>query len=729
MPVLFSIFQREFRAYFITPVATIYLILLWGITSLFFFHSFFVVGQASIAAVTATVSWLFLLFIPALSMTTWSEDRKTGLYNLWFSLPVTKAQWILGKFCAQSSLLALGVIGLFPLCMTAAWFGNPDWGVMIMGLTGIWILGTCFLAIGCVASFSTENQIIAYLLGVLGCFFFWISGTPFVVDRCPEILASALTQLSLASHYDSWIRGVLDSRDLVYFGSFILIWLWINYQLLIRTGEKPMRSSVSILLVLSIALITVLSEIWPLQKDLTSGKIHTLSPQSQELLRQLNQSVTITAYFSKNLPPTLHHIRKQLRDTLTEFHDKGNGKIQIRYIDPAESPATLLKIQQLGIPKITFNIVAHGQPQTLEGFMGMAITCQDKTDILPVIQDLSNLDYTLTRMIQKLTLPQPVQIGLLIPAEITGTFQYLKSDLLKGYTVIMVKEPEDLTNVAVAVVINPVNLAPRLVRSLDQYLVNGGRILVLANTVIVNQALQGVPVKTGLENWLNTYGLAIEPSVVLDENAAYAGFNTGYSTFTVAYPFWPRILFENTNSNLPLFSGLESVVLPWTSRLRFTRSLPNITPQSLAFSSAHSSVLNQHYDFMPKKEFRIKSSLARQLVIAGLSGQFPGQFSNPGTNRKPGKLIVLGSSYVITDATVQQYPGNLTFIQNTIDWLNTEPTAHSLRARMTTDHPLRLSNILEKKIWQVAGSTASPAMLLFVWITLRSRRRQKAAEH
>jgi len=149
-------------------------------------------------------------------------------------LPVADHDVVLGKFFAGLGLIATALAGTLPMALTVSLLGNLDWGPVLGGYLGLLFLGGAYLAIGLVVSSITHNQIIAFILGVMACFFLLIIGEPIVTIAVPPALVGVVSYCGLGYHFSSIGRGVIDSRDLVYYGSVIGFFLWVNYRIILQ---------------------------------------------------------------------------------------------------------------------------------------------------------------------------------------------------------------------------------------------------------------------------------------------------------------------------------------------------------------------------------------------------------------------------------------------------------------------------------------------------------------
>jgi ABC-2 type transport system permease protein len=234
MTGLKAIYRRELAAYFATPVAYVFIVIFLFLTGVFTFYvgGFFERGQADLKPFFMFHPWLYLLLIPAVSMRLWAEERKTGSIELLLTLPVPLPAVVLGKFLAAWSFTGIALGLTFPLWLTVTWLGRPDHGVILAGYLGSLLLAGGCLAICACLSAITRNQVIAFVVGVVVCLLFTVSGTPIVLDFAgavlPKVLVDTLASFSFLVRFGAIVDGVIDIRDLVYFASLIGFWLFAN---------------------------------------------------------------------------------------------------------------------------------------------------------------------------------------------------------------------------------------------------------------------------------------------------------------------------------------------------------------------------------------------------------------------------------------------------------------------------------------------------------------------
>jgi len=234
MNIVKALFKRELQSYFATPVAYVFIVIFLVLMGTFTFSlgGFYEQGQADLRAFFNFHPWLYLFLVPAIAMRLWAEERKSGSIELLLTLPITPWQAVLGKYLAAWAFTAIALALTFPIWFTVNYLGDPDNGVILAAYVGSLLMAGGFLAIGACLSALTRNQVIAFVLSVVVCFGFMLSGFPMVLDFfsgwAPQVLIDGIASLSFLTHFSSISRGVIDFRDLVYFGLLIATFLYAN---------------------------------------------------------------------------------------------------------------------------------------------------------------------------------------------------------------------------------------------------------------------------------------------------------------------------------------------------------------------------------------------------------------------------------------------------------------------------------------------------------------------
>jgi ABC-2 type transport system permease protein len=230
MKHIWTIAKKELRSYFNSPLAYIFINVFLIITGWLFFQNYFLHGQADMRYFFGLVPWMFLFIVPAITMRVWAEEKKMGTIELLLTMPLRDHEVVLGKFLASFLFLAITLVLSFMIPVVVLWSGPADLGVILASYVGAMLMGAAYISLGVWLSSYTDNQIIAFILALITSFLFFIVGQVFVLQSIPSFLTGFFQFLGIGAHFDSISRGVIDSRDVLFYLSFIGFFLFLNVQ-------------------------------------------------------------------------------------------------------------------------------------------------------------------------------------------------------------------------------------------------------------------------------------------------------------------------------------------------------------------------------------------------------------------------------------------------------------------------------------------------------------------
>jgi ABC-2 type transport system permease protein len=234
MSQITPVLKREFLGYFRSPVAYVFLIvfLMASVGLAFFIGGFFKANLASLESFFTFHPWLFLFLIPAVGMRLWSEEKRTGTVELLFTLPVTTLEAVLGKFFAAWAFLTVAILLSFPMVLTLAYLGHPDWGVVASSYAGSILMAGAYLGVCSLTSALTKNQVISFVLSVLACLILLFLGWSVFNGALQAILpvwaVDLVANFSFITHFNAFIKGIIDPKDIVFFLSLTGFTLFLN---------------------------------------------------------------------------------------------------------------------------------------------------------------------------------------------------------------------------------------------------------------------------------------------------------------------------------------------------------------------------------------------------------------------------------------------------------------------------------------------------------------------
>jgi ABC-2 type transport system permease protein len=235
---IWTLFKKELWGYFNSPIAYIFIAVFLIVGNWLFFQNFFIFQQATMRNYFSLLPWIFLFLSPALTMRLWAEERKAGTIEFLLTMPVTNWQAVLSKFFGALSFMFIALLLTLTIPVSVSFMGHLDSGALLGSYLGSLLLAGSYLSLGLFVSSLTKNQIVAFVLGLVLCFAFFVVGYEFVVISAPGWLSPILDFLGLGNHFENISKGVVDSKDVIYYLSFIFLFLWLNVRVIEKRAWK-----------------------------------------------------------------------------------------------------------------------------------------------------------------------------------------------------------------------------------------------------------------------------------------------------------------------------------------------------------------------------------------------------------------------------------------------------------------------------------------------------------
>ncbi|MFT3707124.1 MAG: GldG family protein [Archangium sp.] len=478
----------------------------------------------------------------------------------------------------------------------------------------------------------------------------------------------------------------------------------------------------------SLVLLNVVGQRFFGRVDVTREGAFTLSSATRETMAALEEPVTITAYFTENLPPPYSSNASYLRDLLEEYRAASKGKVAFEFIDPAaqdkdtkretktdifgrqfREPTALEKeLAQTGIQGVEIRVVKNDQAQTTRGYMGLVIQYNEKREVIPVVRGIEGLEYDLTSLIRKMTRIKMPVIGVLQghgePA-LNEKLRYVSSALSQTYEVRPVqleqgKDRFDAATLDALMVIGPKTaLSPIEVKALDQFLMEGKSVAFFLDVTAIDLKQQAPPqdVTHGLGELLSAYGLTLGDKLVADVSAANINVSEQRGNFyvqsAVLYPFLPVV--KQLEGDSAVSKGLGDVLFPFAAEIG-VKPVEGTQAIVLARSSTKSWLEGKPFNVDPRRDWRnenpvmsgphplmvqlsgkLKSKFASEAVMSGVPGASPVLAESKGDAR----LILAGTSSLLQDDFLGQARSNQALVMNVADWLVLDSAMLSMRTR------------------------------------------------
>ena len=428
---IWSIAAKELRGYFNSAVALIFLATFLAVVLFTFFwvDKFFARGLADVRPLFEWLPLLLIFLVAALTMRLWSEEQKTGTLEILLTLPVPVHRLVLGKFLAGFILVAIALGLTLGLPITVDNFGELDWGPVMGGYLAALLMAGTYLAIGLCVSSTTENQIVALIVTAAVCFFLYLPGTDDVASFFGLEWGDVLRRIGTGSRFDSIARGVLDLRDLVYYGSLIAVFLALNVVILqakrwgagARTQGNRLNATLAVILIAAnaLALNIWLTPVAAARADLTRGGQYSLSEATEDLLTSLDEPLVIRGYFSADTHPLLAPLVPQIRDLLDEYQVEGGSNVRVSFLDPSKDEEVEKEAREVyNVTSLPLEFSSRHEQAIRNVFFHVLVAYGDQHEVLSLEQlieveaidindvqvKLGNIEYEITRAIRKAAL-------------------------------------------------------------------------------------------------------------------------------------------------------------------------------------------------------------------------------------------------------------------------------------------------------------------------------------
>jgi ABC-2 type transport system permease protein len=382
--VLGRVARKELQLFFASPVAWLFLasFMVVCLFTFFWVEAFF---ARNIADVRPLFEWMPLLLIflsAALTMRSWSEERRSGTLEHVLTLPVPLWQFVIGKFIACAAVLALALLLTLALPFTVAGIASLDWGPVLAGYLAAFLLGCSYLAVGLFVSSRTDNAIVSLIGSVAVCGLLYLAGSELLLGFFGGNTAEVLRLLGSGSRFESITRGVIDLRDLYYYVAITAAFLTLNVYGLEhgRWSQQPNARHrgwrvASSLLLLNLLLAGLWLHKMPgFRTDVTEGRLYSLSEPSRAMLSQLEEPLLIRGYFSERSHPLLAPLVPQLRDLLREYAVAAGDKVRVEFVDPAEDAAAEQEAnEEFGIRATPFQVADRYQSALVNAYFDVLV--------------------------------------------------------------------------------------------------------------------------------------------------------------------------------------------------------------------------------------------------------------------------------------------------------------------------------------------------------------------
>lgn len=538
-----------------------------------------------------------------------------------------------------------------------------------------------------------------------------------------------------------------------------------------RKKKTESRRQQAIIRVLLVAGILVVVNIIALQVffrwDLTPNKIYTLSDASKSIVSKLDDKMVVKAYFTENLPAPYNNNRRYLQELLDDYRNASNGKISYEIISPSDETELENEAQKYGIQPVQVQTVNNDRAEALKAYMGMVVLYNGKQETLPLIGNTENLEYEITGIVNRMTQPELKKVGILSGPDMPGIDKIAKVNqyLSKFYNVSNIDAsknnaiPADIKTLLVFTPKAPQQqmgqqqqapppvIPENLKFAIDQYIMNGGKVIFLVNKIVVAsqqqfQIAQTVP--TGLEDMLESYGLKVNDNILTDKECAFVSVPVQQGPIQmytqIPFPYYPKIV--NINREIPSFAAIGQVFLGFSSDLDLNLAGPKGLKVTPLLTTSPKTGVNQQFAIVQAGGKMLPDSMFKSgnlPVGAIFEGKFQSFYKGKtipldtigGSSPAPTsvkedspdtKIILFGNG----DFAQDEFRGpdeNLLFFANIIDYMTDDAGLSMIRMKDANPKPLDSIEDSTKTLVKY-GMLAGPPVLVLIYGLMRWKKKK-----
>ncbi|MBN2275351.1 MAG: Gldg family protein [Bacteroidales bacterium] len=473
-----------------------------------------------------------------------------------------------------------------------------------------------------------------------------------------------------------------------------------------------------------VVLINILANRFFFRLDLTEDNRYTLSRATKDLLRELDEPITITAYFTRKLDPSFDNIRKEFEDLLTEYHSISKGMVVYEIKNPLKDEKTEQEAQQAGVMELQVQVREDDQFKAQKAYLGAVIKMGEDSEVIPAIGQTQGMEYSLSTAIKKLSVKDKPNIGIL-QGHGEASLQQLQQAMY-AMEVLNTIEPVYLTDStdelekceALAIVAPKDSFPQSHLDQLSQFLAGGKGIFIALDRVGADESSQwGMPINTGLETWLSQWGIEVGNNYIVDVQCPTVTLQQQQGQFInikpVQFYYFPFI----TNfKDHPVSSGLEQIILQFASPISYTGDT-SVSYTPIAGTSERSGTKSSYSLYEVDREWTENDfPLSDLTVAAALEGKIAGPVST--------RMVVVGDGdFPLGGNRGQVNPDNINLMANAVDWLSDETGLIELRTKGATMRPL--DNLEEgKRKFLKYFNFLLPLVLVIIYGIFRMQRNQ-----
>ena len=729
--------EREIQNFFDHPTAYILMLAFLGLSLFLALRSIYALSLASLRPLFDLLPWLFAVFIPALTMRSVAEEKRTGTIEWLSSYPLGELEILMGKLIGNWFFVILSLAGTLPMAIGVFLLSDADPGIMLAQYIGASLLAMQGVAIGLWASTATKNQVTAFILATSVSFALVFIGTPVVLYGLTPFLGTALSRLSVMGHFENVARGVIDLRDIVYFLSTAGLFVAMALGLLVkqrlseqRESYKRLRAGIAILLGL-VVVTNLLGGNIRGRVDLTRESLYTLSPGSEETLDNLSDLVTLKLFISDELPSELEPTLRDVRDLISDMSRAGGDNLVVENLNPGDDLDVAVEARSFGIIENEFNVLRDDEFEVRRGWFGLALLYADQQEVIPFISGTADLEFRIASAISVMTTDKRPSVAFLTGLGALGESELpsLGRALMERYEVTSLDlsqegdlglNPENMDLVVLAGPKEPVS--EQKVNEIENFISQGGGALILVDKHQISLETPTTNlVTTGLEEFLQKQGIGVDEGLVMDygSNSNISMGPQGLFNVVRQYPLWPIGLKGSLHATTRDLNGLSA---GWATAITIADSVENI--ERLWITTEAGGIQPPNSLIMPDALLQPDPDGFQTVTLAVAIGG--GEAESATNDVQEGRIIVVGDVDFLEESFIQVSPDNLIFAENAIDWLAQDEALIAIRSKTRTPPPIIFTSDFQKASLRWGNLIGVPLLIVMYGVMKVTGRRRRA---
>ena len=738
-------------------------------------------GFADLTHFFTNTAWLFVIIIPALTMGSFSDEFKTGTIEILQTKPISTSKLVAGKFFAFLAIilctLAPTLFYVYSIYTLALPMGNIDFGPLAGSYLGLIFLAGSFVSIGLWVSSYYKNQLVTILISIVLSFFLFNGIEQFPIT----VLGFNLEELGMSSHFTSISRGVIDSRDLMYFTCITLFFLTLSlYKISNRNNIRTLIYSI-----ITIIVIHNISNSLYIRYDLTEDKKYTISSTSISILDDINEPAVIRVYLEGDFPPEFKRLQLETKQILEELKTK-NKNLKVLFVDPKDNLQNLI---QEGLTPSRLTIQEKGIVSEMVILPWATIQYKNKKENISLLKESSpketqneqlensvqNLEYAFVNAVKKITSKKEKSIAIIdgngqlediylysLLKDI-GNYYHLAKFTLDSVETNPTKTLQQLKTYDLAILAKPsIQFSEQEKYCLDQYLLDGGNTIWMLDNVYAEMdslytsgKTLAYPRNLNLDDFFFRYGARVKTNLVKDLYASKIALATGNTGNKTNYQnfLWYYAPLVNTNNTHPIINNINPVKLNFVSSID---TLNNSIKKTVLLQSAQlsktvetpaiielNSVMEEPNPTIFNKGNQILGILLEGRFTSAYKDRIkPFDIKSPKEKGKDSKLVIIADGDIAKnqihkgqplelgiDKWTQEYFGNKEFLINTIEYLLDDTGLIFIRSKKIDLKSLDKSKVLKNRTYLQFVNFSIPiittSIFAFLFFYFRKKKHSK----